>query len=266
MPPSSLMPQPGQTGLQRLVILGEAEPDQALALRGLGVEGRKGDGGHALLGAEPAGEGQVREVGDPGVVHELEVGPGHGEGAEPGGGEAGGESVPPGLEKGAQPLVVLRMRPDHLRQRPLGRGEGGEGVALVDLPELPGEGGRGDAGPHLPAGAVVGLAEARKDEAPLGEAGGPEHALVGCAVEHHVLVDLVRQHEDVGGAEEPIEPRHVLRPQMAPEGLWGVFRTRSLVRGEEEMAASSRFQSTRKSSGIQGHVDRAPPARVTAGP
>ena len=74
---------------------------------------------------------------------------------------------------------------------------------------------------HLPAGHVVSLAETGHHEGPLGQAGKGGSADVCLIVEHHVLVDLVSDQQDVGGGQQGLQLQHLF---ARPDGGTGVVR------------------------------------------
>jgi|GEM_PF-5788933 len=87
--------------------------------------------------------------------------------------------------------------------------------------ELRGQRHRRHAIGQFPARGVVGLAEREHREAARPQLGVTQHALVHAAVIHHVLVHLVREHQDVGVAGQRRQGVDVLRAQHRAAGVVG---------------------------------------------
>ena len=103
----------------------------------------------------------------------------------------------------------------------LHRGVDGEHIELVHLAELGAQGcGRRHIA-HFPAGHMVGFTKARHDEGTRRQAGVARCALVRHAVEHHVLIDLVADQQDVGWCQQLLQAQHFLR---SPDHATGVVR------------------------------------------
>ena len=148
--------------------------------------------------------------------------------------------------------MVLGVLADHLGERPLRRREAAEGVVLVHLAEFGAERLGRHAVADLPAGAVVGLAEAGHHEAALGQLRITQGAFVPGAVEQDVLVDLVRKHHDVGAAHQFDQALHV---GGGPQRAGGIVR-----RVDEDHPGARRDRRAqaipidREIGRIQGHV------------
>ena len=153
-------------------------------------------------------------------VDALEVAAGAGQDLELGAFQAGAEQVALALVKGRQ-LKVGRGVGHVLRQRVLHRRVDREHVELVHLAELGAQRSRRRHVADLPAGHVVGLAKAADDEGARRQAGKACRALVRCAVEHHVLIHLVADQQDVGGRQQFLQRQHF---RFAPDRGAGVVR------------------------------------------
>ncbi|MEY3475557.1 MAG: transporter heme permease [Pseudomonadota bacterium] len=97
----------------------------------------------------------------------------------------------------------------------------GEHVELVHLAELGAHRCGGGHVAHLPAGHVVGLAEARDDEGARRQPREARRALMLLAIEHHVLVHLVADQQHVGGCQDVLQAQHVF---ARPDGGARVVR------------------------------------------
>ena len=89
-----------------------------------------------------------------------------------------------------------------------------EHIELVDLAELGRQRRRCGHKADLPARHMVGLAKARHDEAAQRQFWQACDALVRLSIEHHVLVDLVGDDEDVGVAQQLGQGSHL---RFAPD-------------------------------------------------
>jgi hypothetical protein len=111
-------------------------------------------------------------------------------------------------------------------------------------------GGRRGHGAHLPAGDVVGLAEAGHDEGARRQAWVARGALVRLAVEHHVLVHLVADQQHVGGRQQLGQRCMSAALQTVALGLCGLLTM--MARARREAAAMRLSKSGRKLPGVSG--------------
>ena len=162
-----------------------------------------------MLDGQPAREFRIRQVADRRIVGELEITARHRQWLELRARQQFAEMVAFGFIECGKLFMVFGMLHQHFLQRPLRRGERAEGVVLVHLAELGAERGRCDAVTDLPAGAVIGLAEARNHKAALGEFRIAQHRFVARAVVNDVFVHLVGQQQDVRAAQDVGERGHV---------------------------------------------------------
>ena len=137
----------------------------------------------------------------------------------------------------------------------------GEHVELVHLAELGRQRRWRRHVADLPAGDVVGLAEAGDDRGARRQAG--KRARSGAlAVEHHVLVDLVADHEHVGRRQQVLPARMSARVQTVPLGLCGVLIM--IARVLAMSAAAMLPKSGRKSRG-QRHAHHGAAGQLDVG-
>jgi hypothetical protein len=124
----------------------------------------------------------------------------------------------------------------------------GEHVELVHLAELGRQRRRRGHVADLPAGDVVGLAEARDDEGARASPGSAPRS-GALAVEHHVLVDLVADQQHVGGRQQLLQARMSASLQTVALGLCGVLMNGA---GARRDGGGDRSKSGRKLPGVSG--------------
>ncbi len=150
---------------------------------------------------------------------------------------------------------MFRLLAQHLGKCMLRRAEGAEHVVLMHFAQLGRQRQRRDAVAHLPAGAVVGLAETGHHERPLAQGRGTQHGFVADAVEHNVLVHLIRQQPDAGIRQQVFQLAKVIRGQHRPGRIvWGVDDQHPRLRGH---GGADPRPVRRKRLRIQRHVYRA---------
>ncbi|MCY1520191.1 hypothetical protein D9M68_549620 [compost metagenome] len=199
-----------------------------------------------MLAGQPLGHGHVIQVvADGAVVHQLEVGAGGTGEAEARAGQQVAEQVALGLVEGRQLGQVLRMRRHEVGQRPLQRRNATEVHVLVDLAQLGRERRRGDHVAGLPAGDVIGLAEGADHEGAGVELVMGEHADVADAVEHQMLVDLVRHQVDIAITDQ--------LGQLVQFGA-GNQRAAGVVRAVEDDHAGARAEGVAHALPVDGEA------------
>jgi hypothetical protein len=107
----------------------------------------------------------------------------------------------------------------------------GEHIELVHLAELGRQRRRRGHVAHLPAGDVVGLAEAGHDEGARRQRRESARRSGALAVKHHVLVDLVADQQHVGGRQQLLQRCMSSRVQTVALGLCGLLMMMARVRG-----------------------------------
>ena len=184
-----------------------------------------------MLDGQPLHELGIRQVADRRIVDQLEVATRHRQRLELRPQQLLAEAVALLLIERSQLFVVLRFLPDHRGERVLGRCERTEHVVLVHLAELRAQCRRRDGVADLPAGAVVGLAEAGDHERARGQVRIAQDGFVPTAVEHDVLVHLVGDQIDAGAFQQ--------RGQRADVGLVE-HRAGGVVRAVDDQQARLR--------------------------
>src|SRR5690606_23429986 len=125
------------------------------------------------------------------------------------------------LVEGAELFVVPGFGLEHFGEGMLGGGEGAEDVVLVDLAQFGRQRRWGDAIADLPAGAVVGLAEAGDDEGALAQGRVTQGGFVAGAVEDDVFVHLVGEQPDAGAFQQFLQLADVVRGEHGAGGVVG---------------------------------------------
>ncbi|MNI23995.1 hypothetical protein D3C73_776000 [compost metagenome] len=127
--------------------------------------------------------------------------------------------------------MVLRFVADHCGKTVLRRAETGEGVVLVHLAEFSAHRRRRHRIADLPAGAVVGLAEAGDDEGALAQLRVAQCRFMAAAVVDDVLVHLIGDQVDLRAAQHIGQRLHVRFVQ---------HRAGRVVRGVDHQQAGAR--------------------------
>ncbi len=173
-----------------------------------------------MFDGQPLAELEIAQLAHRAVVHALEIAAFAGQQLELAGGQAVAEEVALFLVEGCE----FHRRPEisHVGGQAMLRGcVNREHVVLVDLAELGHQrGGRGHIA-NLPARHVIGLAETGDNETALSQLVMPRHAGMAGAVEDHVLVDLVADHQHLGAVEQVGQLAHLGR---RPDGAGRVVR------------------------------------------
>ena len=226
--------------IERLILLGDAEPHDG-ELRRLGIEGREWNRGHPRLGQRPLRELQVTARQQPAEIEQLKERALGGRQREARAGERIAQAVAFRLEEGGQLAPGLRPLGQVCGDGMLQRVRDAERVELVDLAQLARERRRRDTVADAQPRRMQGLAEGKDCEASLSQLRMRQHRSMHPAVEDHVLIDLIREHDDVAPRMIAASASRSSAVAAVQAGLCGMLNRISRVRGVT--AARTRSQS-----------------------